>query len=429
MPPNGTGPYRITEVKPGQSILMVKNPDYFKGGFKGEPAICKILYRTIKDSNTRAAELMTGAIDWIWDVPKDQAERLTANPALVVENAKTLRVSYLQFDAHGVSGQKFFTDKRVRQAVAHAINRESLTKNLVGPASVVAHSPCHPDQFGCSQKVTQYPYDPAKAKALLKEAGFPDGFEFDLFAYRDREYTEAVIGDLAKAGLRPKLTYQQYTAFLEAIRKGRTPIAHGTWGSNSIPDVSAMAAHFFLHGPDDHHQGRGGEEADRCRRLPARSGSAPRGVAEGARPHRGGMLLGAAVHLRQVLRVLQGSRVRADVGRDPAVLCGEVEMTSARAALGASAPSPSRGEEDAPRVSAISLLHPWPHAKHKALTRSARQVGVSLFAAMTTPTRCLQRLSAAVPREAPSALATLSRGRNALPPQGGGRKRCPPLSS
>ncbi len=251
VPANGSGPYKITEVKPGQHIMMERNNAYIKGGFKGTPAISKIMFRTIKDANTRAAELMTGAIDWIWDVPKDQAERLKANPALVVENAKTLRVSYLQFDVHGSSGQKFFTDKKVRQAVAHAINREALTKNLVGPASVVAHSPCHPDQFGCSQNVTTYPYDPAKSKALLKEAGFPDGFEFDLFAYRDREFTEAVIGDLAKAGIRPKLTYQQYTAFLEAVRKGRTPVAHGTWGSNSIPDVSAMTAHFFLHGPDD----------------------------------------------------------------------------------------------------------------------------------------------------------------------------------
>jgi peptide/nickel transport system substrate-binding protein len=249
--PNGTGPYKITEIKPGDHILMVKNPAYFKGGYKGTPTISRIMYRTIKDANTRAAELMTGAIDWMWDVPKDQAERLKANPALVVENAKTLRVSYLQFDANGVSGQKFFTDKRVRQAVAHAINREALTKNLVGPASVVAHSPCHPDQFGCSQQVTKYPYDPAKAKALLKAAGYPNGFEFDLFAYRDREYTEAVIGDLAKAGIRPKLTYLQYTGFLQAVRKGQTPVAHGTWGSNSIPDVSAMAAHFFRHGPDD----------------------------------------------------------------------------------------------------------------------------------------------------------------------------------
>jgi peptide/nickel transport system substrate-binding protein len=194
---------------------------------------------------------MTGAIDWIWDVPKDQAERIQANPAITVENAKTLRVSYLQFDAHGVSGQKFFTDKRVRQAVAYAIDREAITKNLVGPASVVAPSPCHPDQFACSSDVPKYPYDPAKAKALLKEAGYPDGFEFDLYAYRDREYTEAVIGDLAKVGLKPKLNYVQYTAFVDAVHKGRPAVAHGTWGSNSVPDVSAMTAQFFANGPDD----------------------------------------------------------------------------------------------------------------------------------------------------------------------------------
>ena len=85
-------------------------------------------------------------------MPKDQAERITANPAIVVENAKTLRVSYLQFDVNGVSGQKFFTDKRVRQAVAHAIDRESLTKNLVGPASVAIDSACHPDQFALRER-------------------------------------------------------------------------------------------------------------------------------------------------------------------------------------------------------------------------------------------------------------------------------------
>ena len=249
--PNGTGPYKITEVKPGDSILMVRNTDYFKDGFKGDSQISKIKFRTIKDGNTRVAELMTGAIDWLWDVPKDQAERIKANPAIVVENAKTLRVSYLQFDVNSVSGQKFFTDKRVRQAVAHAIDREAITKNLVGPASVVIHSACHPDQFACATDVAKYAYDPAKAKALLKEAGFADGFEFDIFAYREREFTEAVIGDLVKVGLKPKLNYVQYTAFVENVHKGRTPIAHGTWGSNSVPDVSAITAHFFLHGPDD----------------------------------------------------------------------------------------------------------------------------------------------------------------------------------
>jgi len=184
-------------------------------------------------------------------VPKDQAERIKANPAIVVENAKTLRIAYLAFDVQGASGQKFFTDKRVRQAVAHAIDREAITKNLVGPASAVIHAACHPDQFACAADVAKYAYDPAKAKALLAEAGLAGGFEFDIYAYREREFTEAIIGDLVKVGIRPKLNYVQYTAFLESVRKGRTPIANGTWGSNSVPDVSAITAHFFTHGPDD----------------------------------------------------------------------------------------------------------------------------------------------------------------------------------
>jgi peptide/nickel transport system substrate-binding protein len=251
VPANGTGPYKVVEVKPGDYILTERNKAYFKDGFKGDPKIGKIRFRTIKDSNTRTAELMTGAIDWVWDVPKDQAERIKANPAIVVENAKTLRVSYLQFDVHGVSGQKLFADKRVRQAVSHAIDRDAITKNLVGPASVTIHAVCHPDQFACAGDVPKYAYDPAKARALLKEAGVAEGTEFDLFAYREREYTEAVIGDLVKVGLKPKLNFMQYTAFLENVRKGKTPVAHGTWGSNSVPDVSAITAHFFLHGPDD----------------------------------------------------------------------------------------------------------------------------------------------------------------------------------
>jgi peptide/nickel transport system substrate-binding protein len=249
--PNGTGPYKITEIKPGAHILMEKNSAYFKDGFKGDPKISKIKFRTIKDPNTRLAELMTGAIDWIWDVPKDQAERLEANPSIVVENAKTLRVSYLAFDVHGISGQKFFTDKRVRRAVAHAIDREAIAKNLVGPASVVVHSACHPDQFACTQDVQKYEYNPEKAQRLLAEAGHPRGFEFDLYAYREREYTEAVIGDLAKVGLRARLNFLQFTAFQQAVHNGRAPMDHGTWGSNSIPDSSAITAHFFSGGPDD----------------------------------------------------------------------------------------------------------------------------------------------------------------------------------
>ena len=246
----GTGPYKFVEVKAGEYVLWAKNENYFDGP-KGKPQIGNIRFRTIKEMNTQMAEILTGGLDWMWDVPKDQAERLADTGQVTVENAKTMRVSYMAFDVDGDSGQEFFKDKRVRQAVAHAIDRESLTRNLVGPASVVIHSACHPDQFGCTQDVPQWEYDPEKAKALLAEAGYPDGFEFDIYAYRQREYTEAVIGDLAKVGIKANLTFLQYRALRDLVWEGKTPINHMTRGSNSIPDVSAITIHFLSGGRDD----------------------------------------------------------------------------------------------------------------------------------------------------------------------------------
>ncbi|HRD75967.1 MAG TPA: ABC transporter substrate-binding protein, partial [Hyphomicrobiaceae bacterium] len=113
------------------------------------------------------------------------------------------------------------------------------------------HSAWHPDQFACTQDVPRVAYDPAKAKALLAEAGFPNGLDVDLVAYREREYTEAVIGDLAKVGIRAKLVFLQYTAMVQQIHKGQIGFVHSTWGSGSVPDVGASAGHFFAGSPDD----------------------------------------------------------------------------------------------------------------------------------------------------------------------------------
>ncbi len=249
IPPVGTGPYEIVEVKKGEAIVMKRNENYFKGGPKGTPAIGNLVFRTIKEMNTQIAELLTGGIDWMWDVPKDQAEKMQGQAQVV--NAPTMRISYIQFDVNGKSGQDFFTKKKVREAFAHAVNRAAIAKHLVGGASVVAHSACHPVQFGCTQDVPQWKYDPELAKAKLAEAGYPDGFEFDLYAYRQREYTEAVIGDLAKVGMRANLKYMQYRALRDLVWKNQTPVNHMTWGSNSIPDVSAITSHFFSGGRDD----------------------------------------------------------------------------------------------------------------------------------------------------------------------------------
>jgi len=249
--PNGTGPYRFVESKAGEYVLWAKNDTYMKGTAKGTPSIGSIKFRTIKEGNTQIAEILTGGLDWIWDVPKEQAEQLEAGGGVTVENAKTMRISYIAFDVNGTSGDEYFTDKRVREAVAHAIDRAAITRNLVGPASVVINAACHPDQFGCTDDVPHWDYDPAKSKALLAEAGYPDGFETTIYAYRQREYTEAVIGDLAKVGIQANLNFMQYRALRDLVWKGETPLHHMTWGSNSIPDASASTGHFFSGGRDD----------------------------------------------------------------------------------------------------------------------------------------------------------------------------------
>ena len=249
--PVGTGPYMITEVVLGERIVMKKNTNYMKNGPKGQPQIGNVVFRTIKEGNTQMAELLTGGIDWIWDVPKDQADRLLGMGEVQVTNAKTMRVSYIQFDVNGKSGQDFFTKKKVREAFAHAVNRAAIATNLVGPASVVIPSACHPDQFGCAQDVPKWSYDPGKAKKLLAEAGYPNGFTFDFYAYRQREFTEAVIGDLAMVGITANLKFMQYRALRDLVWKNATPVNQMTWGSNSIPDISAITSHFFEGGRDD----------------------------------------------------------------------------------------------------------------------------------------------------------------------------------
>lgn len=252
----GAGPYKITDVVPGESITMVKNEDYWDGSPKGKPSIGTVIFKTVPDAEAQIAQLLTGEIDWIWDVPKDKAKDLAVSGQIQVVNAKTFRISYITMDRAGRAGTDVktnpFYDKRVRQAVAHAIDREAIAKQLVGEASEVVHSACYPAQFGCTQDVPQYAYDPDRAKALLAEAGFPDGFATDIYAYRQREFTEAVMGFLSKVGIRTNLRYLQYKALRGLVWEGKAPFHHMTWGSNSMADASAITSHFFKHGRDDY---------------------------------------------------------------------------------------------------------------------------------------------------------------------------------
>ncbi len=251
--PVGTGPYSVTDFKPGAEIKFARNDDYFDNSPKGKPHIAVIHQRTIPDNNTQIAELLAGTVDWIWKVPTDQAERLKDRPGLSVVNEQTMRVGYLSFDSSNRTGNNSpVNNLLVRRAIAHAVDRDAIVEALVGGSSKVVHSACHPAQFGCEKDVRRYAYDPEKAKTLLAEAGYPDGFAIDFHAYRNRPYAEAIMGYLNAVGIETNLVYLKYAALRDKVYDGQIDFNFMTWGSYSFHDVSAITSHFFKATRDDY---------------------------------------------------------------------------------------------------------------------------------------------------------------------------------
>ncbi len=249
--PIGTGPYKVVSVEPGKRFVLERNENYFDGP-KGQAQIGNVDIRTIPDVNTQIAELFSGQLDLIWQVPSDQAERLEQMGQFTVANESTMRVGYLAMDAAGRSDPNNpFTKLEVRQAVNHAINREELVGELLKGKSIPVHTACFPSQFGCAQDVKEYEYDPEKARELLAQAGYPDGFATEFYAYRDRELAEAITSYLNAVGIRTDFKMLQYSALRDLNMKGETPLSFQTWGSFSVNDASAMVSQYFKHGELD----------------------------------------------------------------------------------------------------------------------------------------------------------------------------------
>lgn len=251
--PVGTGPYMVEKFDPSVSTTFIRNDNYFDGSPKGKPQIAKIVQRTIPDRNTQIAELLSGRVDWIWKVPADQAARLEEQQDITVSNRQTLRIGYLSFDSSNRTGNNSpVNNPLVRKAIAHAIDRDAIVQSLVGGNSVVVHSACHPEQFGCTEDVATYEYNPEKAKQLLAEAGYPDGFTIDFHAYRNRPYAEAIMGFLQAVGINTNLVYLKYAALRDKVYAGEIDFDFMTWGSYSFHDVSAITSHFFKATKDDY---------------------------------------------------------------------------------------------------------------------------------------------------------------------------------
>jgi peptide/nickel transport system substrate-binding protein len=249
--PVGTGPYRVIEHSRGKYIRMERNRDYFIDSPKHQPEIDKFEIRFIPDPQTQIAEVLVGGVDMIWNVAADQAQQLRAIPALQVVPSDTERIAFLHLNGTDRTPAPPLRDARVRKAIMHAIDRATMLETLVGTGGRLLHTLCHPLQFGCTDGAApRYSYDPPKAKQLLAEAGYPDGFELDLYAYRDRSQTEAIIGYLRAVRITANLRFLQVPAARDARRAGKVAMDHWTWGP-PIQDVSAMTSVFFAGYPDD----------------------------------------------------------------------------------------------------------------------------------------------------------------------------------
>lgn len=252
--PIGTGPYRVAAIEQGKEYRLERFADHYEGSPKGKAKIGKVQVRIITDAATELAELLAGRADLLWYVDADQLPNIQRQRNLKTVSAETMRVGYLVLDAAGRTGAgNPLTKQKVRQAMLHAIDRKSFVENLVQGEARVIHAPCFPTQLGCDDSgAPKYAYDPKKAKQLLTEAGYPNGFKTQLMAFRSRTWTEAIQQDLKAVGIDAEVQMLPVATLIQRFQKGETPIFQGDWGSFSINDASAIISSFFKGSEDDY---------------------------------------------------------------------------------------------------------------------------------------------------------------------------------
>ena len=167
--PVGTGPYRFVEWKTGEKIVFDASPDYFEG----KPYIARVITRVIPDQATMFLELKSGGVDIMTLTPPQyvrQTETAEFRKSFNKYKYTASGYTYLGFRL----SHPFFTDKRVRQAIAHAADKKALIDGVLLGLGQEATGPYKPGTWAYNPNVRKYPHDPARAKALLAEAGWKE---------------------------------------------------------------------------------------------------------------------------------------------------------------------------------------------------------------------------------------------------------------
>jgi peptide/nickel transport system substrate-binding protein len=253
----GSGPYRVVDFQAGRQIVLERFKDYRADSPKGKGFANRIVIRTVPDFSTQAAEVMSGGIDWSYQVPFEIADDVASSKRGQHVSGPSMRIGYIVLDAIGKSGKDNpVTNVKVRQALNHAIDWDSIVKNIVKGRAEKIPTPCNPTQFGCDVKAAvSYDYNPAKAKALLAEAGYPQGFPLELWAGKSKPVVEAIVNQWTQVGIKATLRYTQGSAVSKAYKEGRAAAYFGDKGSYSIPDAGAIVTSMFTEDSDENFHG------------------------------------------------------------------------------------------------------------------------------------------------------------------------------
>ncbi len=242
----GTGPYRFVEYKRDEQLVMERSPQYW-----GPPAkIDRVIVRPMLDPNTRVAALMAGQVDVAVAIPPFDVKKLEGRGDIRLVAIRDARIHILFMNPIIPHLQ----DRRVRQAICHAVDVETIVKNvlegraykltqLVGPTQVLTYDP----------NLQWHPYNPERAKALLAEAGYPRGFDIDLHVYVSyaeyRPIALAIAEQLGKVGIRVNVQTPEGGVFRGKWFKSEMPLYMISYG-NVAQDGTAFLTTYFRSGAD-----------------------------------------------------------------------------------------------------------------------------------------------------------------------------------
>lgn len=238
--PAGTGPFIFESWTPGDEIRLLKNDEYWGN----MPKVDRVVFKVVPEDATRVAMVETGQAHLAEPVPVTEVERIEASPTMKLNRSAGLGIDYIGFNMNKAP----FDDVRVRQAINLAIDTDLILQGVYNNVGTEATAPMGPGVWGHNPDLEGWGYDVEKAKQLLAEAGYPDGFKTTIWTNDNKEridVAEVVQSQLKGIGIDVEINVMEWGAYLDATAKGEHDMFILGW-SNMTGDAD-YNQYFLFH--------------------------------------------------------------------------------------------------------------------------------------------------------------------------------------